>query len=74
MVAVNQWTGRETRLLRQALRLTVREFAEDLGVSVRTVSKWEARGSARTPQPEMQAALDTLLGRASEAQQQRFTA
>lgn len=72
MVTVNQWTGRETRLLRLALRLTVREFAEDLGVSVRTVSKWEARGSSRTPQPEMQAALDTLLGRAGEEQCERF--
>lgn len=72
MVAVGQWTGRETRRLRHALRLTVREFAEDVGVSVRTVSKWESKGTARTPRPELQAALDTMLARATDEQQRRF--
>lgn len=37
MTTVGQWSGRETRILRQALRLTVRDFAEKLGVSPRTV-------------------------------------
>lgn len=73
MVTMGQWTGRETRLLRHALRLTVRDFAEDLGVSPRTVSKWETAGTHRTPRPELQAALDTLLTRATEEPQTRFT-
>lgn len=72
MVTMGQWTGRETRFLRHALRLTVRDFAEDLGVSPRTVSKWETAGHHRTPRPEMQAALDTLLARATDEQRERF--
>lgn len=72
MVTMGQWTGRETRFLRHALRLTVRAFAEDLGVSPRTVSKWEAAGSSRTPWPELQAALDTTLARATKEQRERF--
>jgi hypothetical protein len=35
---VQRWTGRETRLLRHALRLTVRDFAEDLGAWVRAAT------------------------------------
>lgn len=66
------WTGQDVRRLRQALRLTVRDFAEDLGVSPRTVSKWEAGGSSRIPRPELQAALDTLLLQATSDQQDRF--
>ncbi|MDQ1250656.1 MAG: hypothetical protein QG597_5035 [Actinomycetota bacterium] len=72
MVTMDRWTGRETRFLRQALRLTVRDFAEDLGVSPRTVSKWETAGRGRTPRPELQAALDTLLARATDEQRERF--
>lgn len=72
MATVGQWTGRETRLLRHALRLTIRQFAEDLGVSVRTVSKWETNGTSRTPRPELQAALDTLFARATEEERLRF--
>ncbi|WP_018785312.1 DNA-binding transcriptional regulator [Micromonospora sp. CNB394] len=42
MTTVQKWTGRETRMLRHALRMSIRDFAEHLGVSERTVSKWEA--------------------------------
>jgi transcriptional regulator with XRE-family HTH domain len=72
MATVGRWTGRETRSLREALRLTVRDFAEDLGVSPRTISKWEAGGSAHCPRPELQAALDTMLARATDEDRQRF--
>jgi transcriptional regulator with XRE-family HTH domain len=71
-MTVDQWSGRETRLLRNALRLTVRTFAEDLGVCVRTVSKWEAVGADLTPRPELQAALDTMLRRSTEEDRERF--
>ncbi len=74
MATMNEWSGRDTRVLRQALRQTVRDFAEDLGVSPRTVSKWEAGGAGHVPRPEMQAALDTALARATDEQQARFDA
>jgi transcriptional regulator with XRE-family HTH domain len=69
---VGTWTGQESRRLRHALRLTVRAFAEDLGVSPRTISKWEQAGASLTPRPELQAALDTMLARASTEEQRRF--
>jgi DNA-binding transcriptional regulator YiaG len=72
MAMVEQWTGRESRLLRQALRLSVRGFADFLGVGVRTISKWEAAGETRVPRPEFQAMLDTVLARATDEQQARF--
>ena len=72
MATVDQWSGRETRILRHALRATVREFAEDLGVSPRTVSKWEAGGAGHLPRPELQAALDTSLAQATDEQRTRF--
>jgi transcriptional regulator with XRE-family HTH domain len=74
MAIVDQWSGWETRVLRHALRATVREFAEDLGVSPRTVSKWEAGGAGHLPRPELQAALDTTLARATDEQRARFEA
>ena len=43
MSTVLQWTGREVRALREARRMSVREFAAHLGVSDRMVSKWEAQ-------------------------------
>jgi tetratricopeptide (TPR) repeat protein len=72
VIAVERWTGRETRALRRALRMTVIGFAEHLGVAVRTVSNWEARGAGIEPLPEMQAALDTALSRASTEAVHRF--
>jgi transcriptional regulator with XRE-family HTH domain len=74
VTTMDRWSGRETRLLRHALRLTVRDFAEDLGVSPRTISKWEAGGAAHEPRPELQAALDTMLARATDEQRERFLA
>jgi transcriptional regulator with XRE-family HTH domain len=74
VISVERWTGRETRALRHALRMTVVGFAEHLGVSTRTVSKWEARGADIEPLPEMQAALDTALNRATPGTVQRFQA
>ena len=72
MTAVGSWTGREARALRQALRLSVRAFAEHLDVAPRTVSKWEKLGQATRPYPDQQALLDTALDRAGTAAQERF--
>ena len=72
MTAVGSWTGREARALRQALRLSVRAFAEHLDVAPRTVSKWEKLGQVTRPYPDQQALLDTALDRAATAAQERF--
>lgn len=72
MPTVRLWTGREARVLRGALRLSVRAFAEHLGVAPRTVSKWEQLGEATRPHPDTQAILDTALDRASTDVQLRF--
>lgn len=69
---VVRWTGHEARILRDALRMSVRGFAEHLGVSDRTVSKWEAGGSGHVPVPDSQALLDTALLRADIQAQERF--
>jgi transcriptional regulator with XRE-family HTH domain len=71
-VQVRRWTGVETRALRNALRLSVRVFAGQLGVAVRTVSKWEAGGRAVQLRPDTQSILDTALARADENIQTRF--
>lgn len=72
MATVRQWTGREATALRKSLRLSLRAFAEHLGVAARTVSKWESGGSATVPRPDTQAILDTALSRADADAQARF--
>ncbi|MCX4386476.1 DUF5919 domain-containing protein [Micromonospora peucetia] len=72
MTPVQRWTGRETKTLRYALRMSIRDFAVHLGVAQRTVSKWEAGGESVNPRPEMQAALDTALAQAADEAQRRF--
>lgn len=72
VTSIDRWTGREARFLREALRLSVRDFAAYLGTSPRTVSKWEAAGPDRTPRPEWQRVLDTALRRASDEDRRRF--
>lgn len=72
MAVVGIWTGREASALRTSLRMTVQTFAERLGVAARTVAYWESRAATVTPQPDMQAALDTLLARSDADAQARF--
>ena len=43
MTTVRRWTGLEAKLLREALRLSVRDFAAHLGVGTRTINKWKSR-------------------------------
>jgi transcriptional regulator with XRE-family HTH domain len=69
---VGSWTGRETAVLRSALRLSMRAFAEHLGVATRTVAKWEAKGVHIRPLPDMQAMLDTALNLAGDEVAERF--
>lgn len=72
MATVHHWTGLEARALRLALRLSVRAFAQNLGLAVATVSKWEKLLSATEPRPDTQAILDTALGRADASVHLRF--
>jgi tetratricopeptide (TPR) repeat protein len=72
MTSVQHWTGREARVLRVALRMSVRAFAGKLGIAQRTVSRWEALGVGTVPRPHMQAVLDTTLGQADHDARLRF--
>lgn len=72
MATVHRWTGREARALRLALRLSVRAFAQHLGVGVRTVSKWEKLLAGTEPRQDTQAILDTALARADASAHLRF--
>lgn len=71
-VVVLVWTGREAQALRLARRMSVREFAEHLGVSDRAVSQWEAGACQVRPRPANQAALDTSLRLAESGARSRF--
>jgi len=64
VATVHHWTGLEAKALRLALRLSVRAFAQQLGLAVATVSKWESKLADTEPRPDTQAILDTALGRA----------
>lgn len=61
MAVVNRWTGHEAKALRLAKRMSLTAFAEHLGISERTLSTWESRGSASTIRQGNQAILDTSL-------------
>ncbi|WP_026421708.1 hypothetical protein [Actinokineospora inagensis] len=72
MAPVGKWTGREAGALRSALRLTIRAFADHLGVAERTVAKWESLQTGTSPWPETQAILDRALSRADADAKRRF--
>lgn len=72
LVTVPKWSGREARLLRAALRMTMDDFAARLDVSRRTVANWEKLGERITPLPESQAILDTALRQADDDARRRF--
>jgi DNA-binding transcriptional regulator YiaG len=71
-VAVGRWTGRESRALREALRMSIRAFAEYLGVTASTVSAWESKAGAARLALATQAALDRALSLADADSRTRF--
>lgn len=71
MTSVVEWTTREADALRAALRLTNEEFAEELGVSARSVALWR-KGSDGAISLQIQRIFDTVLERATESQRERF--
>jgi tetratricopeptide (TPR) repeat protein len=71
MQVIVEWTGAHADALRRSLRMTNEQFAEYLGVAVRTVSYWRKRPE-KVPQTRMHAILDTALDRASERAKAQF--
>lgn len=74
MTTVTTWTGRDANALRHALRMSMTGFAEHLGAARRTVAKWSSQGDKVLPRADMQAALDTVLSRATPEARARFEA
>ncbi|WP_409469096.1 NUDIX hydrolase [Streptomyces sp. HC307] len=66
-----QWTGRKAAWLQDAFQMTQEEFANRLGVSVRSVAAWRAH-PRMIPQNETQRILDTAYERAGDAVRRRF--
>ena len=66
------WTGRTACALQQALRMTNDDFANHLGVAVRTVANWHSSPST-VPRTEIQSALDTAYERSTPSVQRRFS-
>lgn len=71
MDVVDTWTGRRACLLQAAMRMTNEAFAEHLGISVRTVTRWHAAPDM-THRIEVQQILDTAYEQAGEAVHRRF--
>lgn len=68
---VATWTGHTACLLQKALRMTNEEFAERLGLSDRTISRWHS-SPTMTHRSEVQQILDLAYERAGEAVHRRF--
>jgi len=71
MHAIASWTGERADALRRASRLTNEQFAERLGISVRTVAYWRKRPDM-VPQQQTQEILDAALECASERVRELF--
>lgn len=71
MTVVISWTGGRADALRQALRMTIEDFAGHLGVAARTVGYWRARPDVAL-RPVTQQILDVALARAPEQARAHF--
>jgi hypothetical protein len=71
-LTIARWSGRETRALREALRMSVRAFAEHLGVCTASVSGWEHPSMPAPPRLSTQAVLDQALKLADAEARHRF--
>jgi transcriptional regulator with XRE-family HTH domain len=71
---ITVWTGVAARALREAYRHSLSEFAAKLGVSRRTVAKWEAGAHNLRPSTGSQGLLDTMLKLAPPEVRSRFLA
>lgn len=71
MDAVASWDGGKADALRRALRMTNEQFAEHLGVAVRTVAYWR-KTPEMAPLPATQEILDAALAKASAQARAQF--
>ncbi|GAA2523864.1 helix-turn-helix transcriptional regulator [Streptomyces longisporus] len=71
MIAVDRWTGEEALLLRSVRRQSVRQFADELGISPRTVSHWQ-ENKGRVCRPAMAQILDAALAQCTPDEQEAF--
>jgi transcriptional regulator with XRE-family HTH domain/lambda repressor-like predicted transcriptional regulator len=72
MATVRKWTGRESRALREAFGMSPREFATRIGVTDRSILRWEASGEEIISRADKHATLDKILERAPEDARDRF--
>jgi transcriptional regulator with XRE-family HTH domain len=72
VMTVRQWTGHEARALRIAKRMSVRLFAEHLGVAPAAVSNWEKRRGDARLRYETQQMLDTDFALSPDDVRERF--
>jgi DNA-binding transcriptional regulator YiaG len=70
--AVVRWTGREVRVLREVLRMSVRAFAAYTQLSVSRIAEMETQGADARLRPSTQRILDAVLAGASERARRRF--
>lgn len=70
-IVVATWTGRLANALKLALRMTTEQFAQTLGVALRTAAAW-SQDPDIVPGIVMQEALDTLLRKADNETKKRF--
>jgi transcriptional regulator with XRE-family HTH domain len=69
---VLRWSGRKARALREAKRMSVRDFAAHLGVNDAAVSNWERRGELARLRHQTQQMLDVDLARSGDDVRDRF--
>jgi DNA-binding transcriptional regulator YiaG len=71
-VVVLHWTGRESKALRAAIRLSQRAFGGRVGVSLSTIARWELGRAAVSTYGQQ--ALDAVLRDAPADVMERFEA
>jgi len=69
-----RWSGREAHALRQAMRLSIDDFARHAEVSPRSVARWAQRGEQIRLRWDVQRLLDRVLAEAGPQVQARLTA
>ncbi|MGH3320976.1 MAG: helix-turn-helix domain-containing protein [Streptosporangiaceae bacterium] len=69
---VARWSGREAKALREAKRMSLRDYAAHLGVSEVALSNLENKGERARLRYETQQLLDADLAQAGNDAQQRF--
>ncbi|MFD9072829.1 NUDIX domain-containing protein [Streptomyces lasiicapitis] len=71
MDIVGTWTGRTACLLQEAMRMTNEDFAERLGISARTITRWHS-APTMIHRTEVQQILDITYEEAKPEVKQRF--